>query len=945
MRDWESVGNQNDSSLRQFILQDRGINVGMRLLEWEPKGQAQSGRSRRSGHWFVAASLGLCSLSSALAIEPASKNDPVKVEFFEKKIRPLLIENCINCHSAENGGKGGLRVDDRNGLVDGGGRGASIVPGNPEASLLINAVKHQNGLEMPPKKQLTDEQIADLERWILDGAAWPAEEVPEDLGKPKPEYDKLRKEHWAWQPLSPQTPPQVANEAFVANDIDRFILAKLTEAGLQPGPDADKSSLIRRVTFDLTGLPPTPDEIAKFVDDTSADAFEKVVDRLLKSPAFGERWGRHWLDVARYGESTGSARNIPFPHAWRYRDYVIDSFTSDKPYNQFIREQIAGDLLPANSPSEKADQLVATGFLAIGVKDVNQRFKVRFTMDNIDEQIDTVSRSVLGLTVSCARCHDHKFDPIPTVDYYAMAGIFHSSELLAGVRSKMGGGGLDYYDSAMLLNVGVDAKPDPNAAQKIEELTKVFNEAKAEIEAIRGKPEGLALAPNGRPKQQLVRQKMNKAQNDLLALTDPAMTGKVAYGVREAKKIADTEVRIRGEAEKLGPTVPRGFVSVVAFPEQPKVNPTQSGRLELAQWLTSDRNALAQRVAVNRIWQHLFQRGIVSTVDNFGVTGDRPSHPELLDYLSAQFAQQGWSVKKLVKTIVLSHTYRLSADSVPTNFAVDPANRLVWRHAPRRLDAEEIRDATLAASGKLNLVRPEGSAAKNFKVIEIRNNGPEARGLSDHASAAVYRSLYLPLVRGVTPRSLEVFDFAEQGMVTGQRDATTVPTQSLYMLNDPFVRRQALAFAERIVQNADLNDYDRVHLAYRLAFGRSASPAELDQANGYLASVEAAVREAAVVAAAAAEKEAAAAKALSEVASALIVENPTPPPAAAPATTAVAQAGGGNAQSALPPNPDDIDPVDLPVKEETIEAKDPKTAAWASFCQALLGTAEFRYLK
>jgi hypothetical protein len=894
--------------------------------------------------------LGLGSIFLLQSDQLLAATDPAKVEFFEKKIRPLLIENCINCHSAENGGKGNFRVDDRVGIIEGGGRGAAIIPGHPEQSLLIKAVRHQGGLEMPPKKQLSDEQIADLEKWILDGAAWPELEIPDDLTKPKPEYDEIRKSHWAWQPLGQATPPQVANDTFVFNDIDRFILAKLNETGLQPVADADKLSLIRRISFDLTGLPPTPEEISKFLEDSAPDAFEKVVDRLLKSPAYGERWARHWLDIARFGESTGSARNIPYPHAWKYRDYVIDSFTNDKPYNQFIREQIAGDLLPANSPGEKAEQLIATGFLAIGVKDVNQRFKVRFTMDNIDEQIDTVSRSLLGLTVSCARCHDHKFDPIPTVDYYALAGIFHSSELCAGVRSKMGGGGLDYYDTSKLLNVGMDFKPDPNAAQKIEEVTKALNEARAEFEAIRGKPEGMALAPNGRPKQQLARQKMNRIQQELASLTDPAVTGKVAYGVRESKTIGDTEIRIRGEAEKLGPTVARGFISVVQVPDQPKINPLQSGRLELAYWLTSDHNALAQRVIVNRIWQHLFQQGIVTTVDNFGVTGDQPSHPELLDYLSRQFVKEGWSVKKLVRTIVLSHAYRLSADSNSSNYAVDPANRWIWRHTPRRLDAEEIRDATLAASGKLNLTRPDGSSVKNFKVIEMRNNGQEARTLSEQASSSTYRSLYLPLVRGVTPRSLEVFNFAEQGLVTGSREITTVPTQALYLLNDPFVRRQALALAERLTQAADLNDHERLKHAYQLTFGRPATPAEEDRSIAYLAEFEAVTRQSIADAAAKAAAEKLAAEASRQVASAIAVEN------GVPSAEAVAVAQGSQAQvqnatngnvaaAAAAANPDDIDATDLPVKEESVETNDPKVAAWASFCQALLGTAEFRYLK
>lgn len=880
---------------------------------------------------------------STWAAENTVKFDPAKVEFFEKKIRPMLVENCINCHSAENGGKGNLRVDDRNGIIEGGGRGAAIVPGHPEQSLLIKAVKHQGGLEMPPKKQLTDEQIADLEQWILDGAAWPAIQIPDDLTKPKPEYEELRKSHWAWQPLSNPVPPALPDEAQAYNDIDRFIFAKLHAAGLKPVHDADRQALIRRVTFDLTGLPPTPEETAQFVNNTLPDAFEKVVDRLLKSPAFGERWGRHWLDVARYGESTGSARNVPYPHAWRYRDYVIDAFTNDKPYDQFIREQIAGDLLPASSPTEKADQLVATGFLAIGVKDVNQRFKVRFTMDNIDEQIDTVGRAILGLTVSCARCHDHKFDPIPTADYYALAGIFHSTDLCAGVRSKMGGGGLDYYDTAMLLNVGAELKVDPDYDQKLAELTKKHEEAKAEFEAIRGKPEGMALGPNGRPKQQMARQRMNRAQQELAAFTDPATHGKMAYGLREAKKIGDTEIRIRGEAEKLGPSVPRGFISVIQFPDQPKVNRRQSGRLELADWLTSDQNTLTQRVIVNRVWQHLFHQGIVSTVDNFGINGDRPTHPELLDYLSRQFTQGGWSVKKLVRQIVLSHAYQLSADSDPANFAIDPANRLIWRHTPRRLDAEEIRDAMLQTAGKLNRTRPDSSAAAKFKVIEIRNNGPESTSLIELASNSVQRSVYLPLVRGITPRSLAVFDFAEQGMVTGNRETTTVPTQALYLLNEPFVRRQSLTLAEKLVAAAEPSDDERLQRAYQILFGRSATSGEVQRANQFLVDFEATTREIALAEAAEAESQAIAEreKAANEPVSALASETQV----AQAANNVANPVNGANAQAVPPPNPDDVDPTDTPVKEEVVESKDPRIAAWASLCQALFGSAEFRYLK
>ncbi len=847
-------------------------------------------------------------------------DEPAKIEFFEKRIRPILVANCYNCHSANTNAKGGLRVDDRQGLVVGGGRGAAIVPGDPDASLLIKAVRQENkGLKMPAEaEKLSPEQIADLVQWIKEGAAWPKVELPAEIGKSNADYEHLRKTHWAWQPLATAQPPEVAGASWVKGDIDRFILAGLEAKGLAPVADADKVALVRRVTFDLTGLPPTPEEIDAFVADQSPEAFAKVVDRLLASPAFGERWGRHWLDVARYGESTGSARNIPYPHAWRYRDWVIAAFNADKPYHEFLREQIAGDLLPANSARQKAEQLVATGFLALGVKDVNQRFKVRFLMDNVDEQIDTVSRAVLGLTVSCARCHDHKFDPIPTTDYYALAGIFRSTDLCAGVRNKMGGGGMDYYDSAMLLDVGLDSQASKASAEKIAAAKAAFEKAQAEFQAIAGTAEGKAIGEGGKPKQFAFRQRLNKAQQDLSALTDPAASGEVALGVRDAKQVSDTEIRIRGEAEKLGPVAPRGYLSVVYVPNAAPINPEQSGRLELARWLTSPANPLTSRVMANRVWQHLFGQGLVRTVDNFGVNGDSPSHPELLDHLASRLVNQGWSVKKLVRSIVLSRSYQLGGDAPATHLAVDPANRLVWRHSPRRLDAEEIRDAMLAAAGKLNLTPPQASPAKDFPVREIRNNGPEAAGLTSAAAASLHRSVYLPLVRGVTPTSLAAFDFAEQGMVTGSRDSTTVATQALYLLNDPLVRKQSLALAERLLAASDLTDAQRIELAHRLIFGRVASSQEVERGAAYLVAYERAYE------------------------SDLIAATAAGPTASLPAD---AEAAVPKATGDAAANPDDIDRSDKAAKVEVLQPGSPKAAAWASFCQALIGSAEFRFVR
>jgi hypothetical protein len=814
---------------------------------------------------FFIAGMSLLLLGSAARAD----DEASRIEFFEKKVRPLLVKNCYTCHSASTNAKGGLRVDERGGLLRGGSSGPAVVPGSPEKSLLMQAVNHTGDISsMPPRKNLSAEELADLSRWIKEGAAWPKAELA--VSKPNSKYDQLRKEHWAWKPLSDAKAPRVKEESWPRGEIDRFVLAKLEEKGLFPVGDSDRPTLLRRVTFDLSGLQPSPEELEAFVRDPSPDAFEKVVERLLASPAFGERWGRHWLDVARYGESTGSGRNVPYPHAWRYRDYVVDSFNRDKPYDRFIREQIAGDLLPAASPQERDEQIIATGFLALGVKDVNQRFEVRFVMDNIDEQIDTVTRSVLALTASCARCHDHKFDPIPTLDYYALAGIFHSTELCAGVRNKMGGGGLDYYDITKLLSVGEETRPAPEELEKIQKAKNALAEAQAELEALKGKPAASVVDAKGQSKSSLARQKLNKLKQQLLALTDPALHGRAALGVREAPSVGDTEIRIRGEAEKLGPLAPRGFLSILELAQAPKINPKQSGRLELAEWLTHPRNPLTPRVMANRVWQHLLGRGLVSSVDNFGATGDAPSHPELLDYLAAQFVRDGGSVKTLIRRIVSSRTYQLASGApIGDVRSVDPGNRLLWRHSPRRLDAEEIRDAMLAAAGRLILTRPKASPAKDLRVMEMQNNGPDATRLEKEGRASLHRSLYLPLLRCLVPQVLEVFDFANQGFVTGRRDSSTVATQALYLLNDPFVREQSQALAARLLRQADLDDAGRIHWAYRLTLGREATAQEIGRARAYLSDCE--------------------------------------------------ESLGGS--------------------------KEPRAAAWASFCQAILGSAEFRYVR
>jgi len=853
-----------------------------------------------------------------LGIATSSGSTGDQIEFFEKKIRPLFVSHCYNCHSADTKPAGGLRVDDLDGLLTGGDEGPGVVPGHPDDSLVLKRILTDNPKRRMPKEGalLNETEVADLTAWIKNGAAWPREVIPPNLGKIRANYVALRTNHWAWQPLTSSSVPVITNDLWSRDNIDRFILAKLKTKSLAPVADADRTTLIRRVTYDLTGLPPTPREVDEFLSDESTTAFVNVVDRLLASPRFGERWGRHWLDVARYAESTGPSRNVPYPFAWKYRDYVIDAVNRDVPFDRFIREQVAGDLLPAATPAERDRLNTATGFLALGVKDVNQRFKNRFIMDNVDEQIDVVSRSTLALTVSCARCHDHKFDPIPTTDYYSLAGIFTSTEDCAGVRNKMGGAGLDYYDSTNLVRL-TDYIPTPVPKEKSEKLEAEVAAAKKEWDDIRGTPLGLTIT-NGVPYQRRFRLKYERLQGQLLALTDPVSQGHAVHGVREAKTIGDTDVRIRGEAERRGPTVPRGFLTAFAVPNVPAIKTNESGRLELAQWLTSPKNPLVARVYVNRIWEHLFGQGIVTTVDNFGVMGDQPSHPELLDYLASTFIQDGWSTKQLIRKIVLSHAYQLGSESSVAYNNIDPDNHLIWRHSPRRLETEEIRDAILATAGDLQLKPPGSSFINSFPIVEIRDNGPESESINEAADSAPYRSIYLPLLRGITPSALAAFDPVDQTLVSGQRESTTVPTQALFMLNSAFVGRESLALAGHLLAEKNESDDQRIDQVYRLVVGRPPTWQEISRAKEFIAQYEAAY-------------------------------SGTPPVefAEKPAVT-IAEADIGNDGQAKSPETTNSVTVGLSIaisKEKATQPKTPEEAAWTSFTRSLYASAEFRFVR
>ena len=784
---------------------------------------------------FLAA-LSLASGSAFGAVAAASKPDAAQTAFFEKNIRPVLAAKCYKCHSAEaDKVKGGLLLDTRDGLRKGGDTGPAIVPGNPGESLLIQALHYADkDTAMPPVKsggKLPANVIADFEAWVKMGAPDPREGAAAAVVKKEIDFAKAR-EFWAYKP--PQIPPApvLADRQWPRTDLDRFILAGLEAKGLKPVADADRRNLIRRVYFDLVGLPPTPEELDAFFKDTSPEAFAKIVDRLLASPQFGERWGRHWLDVARYAESTGKERNFTFPEAWRYRDYVIAAFNADKPYDQFIREQIAGDLLPAKDAAERNEHLIATGFLALGPKGLNEKNRVQFEMDLVDEQIDVTSRAVLGLTAACARCHDHKFDPIPTADYYALAGIFRSSRTFFGTSAGDGAAAKKNKNGTPLLPLSKSdaapartsspAPPPPVSAEKQLADLAAKNPKRAARYAAMTAAEQAQFAAKLKARGVLTAPPPTAAP---AAATGTAL----AMGVQDGRP-GDYPLYVRGEIDSAGPAVPRGFLTVLTPGPKPAISAAQSGRRELADWLASKANPLTARVMANRVWLNLFGEGLVRTPDNFGSTGEKPTHPALLDLLAVQFMRDGWSVKALVRSIVLSRTYQLASSSDPKNFEADPDNILVWRMTPRRLDAEAIRDGILAASGQLDRTPPYAS------LVAHVGDGYIGRGIksSQFNVEASYRSVYLPIVRDYVPDVLAVFDFAEPTLVVAARDTTNVPSQALFMMNSPFVTAQSRALAKRLLAMAQYDHGQRIIMAYMLTLSRPPTPAEAARAGQYL---------------------------------------------------------------------------------------------------------------
>jgi hypothetical protein len=772
---------------------------------------------------------------------------PEGAAFFEKKIRPVLVAECYGCHSPERVKKvkGGLALDTREGLLKGGNSGPVIVPGSPSRSLLIKALGHGDpSLSMPPKKKLAAAVVRDFEEWIRLGA-------PDPRTGAKSAYKSLDLEqgrkHWAYQPPKRAAEPTVKNAAWPRTDVDRFLLAALEAKGLAPMADADRRTLLRRVTFDLTGLPPTPAEAEAFAADPSPDAFEKVVDRLLASPRFGEKWARHWLDVARYAESTGKTVNFNYPHAWRYRDYVIAAFNADKPYDQLIKEQLAGDLMKSDDPKVTAERLIATGFLAIGPITLNERSGLKFELDVADEQIEVTTQAFLGITAACARCHDHKFDPIPQKDYYALAGIFRSTETCYGTVRY-----INAQRPTPLLPLPkaanpVAAVPRQTAAerQRVEGQIKAVRDsmkrmkdpiqqffASGRIALLQARLD--AYDGDGNPKLRAMGVRDKPARS---GFSPPRgrFGGPGGFTYDGTRAIADSPVYNRGEPDQPGDTrVRRGALQVISKAPL-TVGPTSSGRLELAAWIASRENPLTARVMVNRVWLQLFGRGLVPTANDFGLAGRPPTHPELLDRLAHHFIDNGWSVKKLIKHLVMSRVYQLGSTANAAAVEIDPDNTLLWRMTPRRLDAESLRDALLAVSGQLDTTPPVGSAVARTGEGPVARFGPGG----DPIAAAIndprntHRSIYLPIVRDRLPEVLSLFDGADPVLITADRPTTTVPSQSLFLLNNAFVMRAADAAADRLLKSSGAEG-DRVREAFVRFYSRPPTAGEQAGAAAFL---------------------------------------------------------------------------------------------------------------
>ena len=885
----------------------------------------------------------------------ASGSASASDDFFEQQIRPLFVTNCQRCHNATKH-MAGLDLSSAEGFARGSASGALVNKENPFASLLLKVISYDDELKMPPSGKLKDEGIAAMTAWVKLGAPWPGAAPTVAAAPVRSTVRALtaeEKNYWAFQPISHASAPKIKNTRWVKSPLDAFILQKLEAQGLKPAPPADKLTLLRRATFDLTGLPPTEKEMAEFLADKMPGAFQKVVERLLASPRYGEKWGRHWLDVARYADSTGNDEDHRYPFAWKYRDYVIEAFNQDLPYDQFVREQLAGDLLPAKeTDGVNRRGIIATGFLALGPKALAQMDKPKMLYDVYDEQIDVTSRAFMGMTLACARCHNHKFDPLLTRDYYSFANIFASTrsfvhsrkgvspplekplvskaefdrysaaknanqnqqkrttilidELIETVKTPLAqqytsrlaefmvaarrvyAGSTPLADAAKQANLPQDvlqkwvnylkpgdrvrghlqewheASPDKLTAtaaayqQRYEVRLKEWNEkiAKWRVkyqEAVNAKKETVPDKPKFEGGEDRFfnevyfgdgafsitdkdakyfsaeQQTQLKQQQDELARLKKEMPPEpdAACAVEDGEPVAQ-KVFLRGDYNNAGEDAPKAFPAILA-PFDTKPEFTGSGRLQLADWLVRPEHPLTSRVMANRIWGWHFGEGLVRTPDNFGKTGERPSHPELLDWLAQQFSKSGWSLKVMHRMIMLSSTYQQAAVNPTLRDGEDGDNRLLSRFTRRRLLVEEARDALLAIDGTIDLTM--GGTLQTGRGTDGENN--QGR-LSINPEKQKRRTVYLPLRRSNLPTLLNLFDFGDATIPSGKRQLTNVATQALFWLNSEFMTERAATVVKSLLA-AEPSDSARINAAYQRILNRPPVASEVRMMSQYLA--------------------------------------------------------------------------------------------------------------
>jgi cytochrome c553 len=894
---------------------------------------------------------------------------------FEKKVRPLLIEHCLACHGPEKH-KGGLRLDHREGWQKGGDSGPAIVAGNVDSSLVAKAISYTDrDLKMPPKQKLEAADAEILRQWIASGAYDPRTLETASTAKPSPAATAAT--HWAYQPIQRPKAPAIKDASWARNDIDRFILAELEKRGIAPAPNASAEVMKRRLAYDLTGLPQTGTE-----DDSP--------DLMLASNAFAEHWGQHWLDASRFSESSGGGRTLPFKDAWRYRDYVIESIRDDMPLNQFITEQIAGDLLPHATPADQRRHVTATGFLVLGPNNYEEQDKSLLRMDIVDEQLDVIGRSLLGMSISCARCHDHKFDPIPTRDYYALAGILRSTKMIRDPKENVA----HWIDTPLKLDGAAEAKMQQHE-KNIAAITKQLDAAKKELKKLAPKTEpkdgnsrSLAIdevpgivvddsqakvvgewkrstfsptfigegylsdkndekgaktltfmpkiekagryevwfaypplvnrakevpvtvfhadgedvvkvdesevpAINGRyirlgqfrfessgqgfvmvategtkgfvvadavtfipvdevaklslsnekeleknPRIAAASKRIKALEADLKKAEKASPPRPEAMSVVDHEEIGDCPIHIRGNLRNLGEKAPRGYIQAAYHGDAPKVPADQSGRLQLAQWITSPQNTLTARVLANRVWMHLFGEGLVRSAENFGVTGDKPTHPELLDHLATKLIDGGWSLKKLVRYIVDSHTYAMTSVVKPGSKgeSVDPDNHLLWRQNRKRMEAGQLRDTMLVVAGTLDARFLGPTIGSEGDKIADPNDAKVQNLEYGYVFTDARRSVYTPAFRNRRLELFEAFDFGSNNQAIAKRNTSTVSPQALYLLNHEFTINQSRAAAKRLLSDASLkNDTARLNQAFQLALGRRPTTREAQMTGEFIA--------------------------------------------------------------------------------------------------------------